>query len=258
MSSHRARTLYRIDPQTSNVQAEIEVDMLACGLLLTTADAVWVTSCEDGPSKRIDPDTDEVVEETAAGVLPPVTAEDGSTWQVRGLDQLVDRIDPATGAAIESVPTGPLPWFPVAAFGAVWLPNVDGTITRVDTASSQPSSVVLSDEETSVLLAVAGGSLWAVDGISGQLWRIGPDGTVALSSVRPIPPSSFYDINLAVADDHLFLRSGNDEVWEVDAATAEVIAVYPASGAGGHVAVGDATLWVAAFNDQVVRRIPLD
>ncbi|MDQ3739031.1 MAG: hypothetical protein M3337_07665, partial [Actinomycetota bacterium] len=105
MSSHRARTLYRIDPQTSNVQAEIEVDMLACGLLLTTADAVWVTSCEDGPSKRIDPDTDEVVEETAAGVLPPVTAEDGSTWQVRGLDQLVDRIDPATGAAIESVPT---------------------------------------------------------------------------------------------------------------------------------------------------------
>ena len=177
---------------------------------------------------------------------------------MRVFDQLVDRIDPTTGVVAASVPVGPLPWVPVAAFGAIWVPSIDGTVTRVDIATNEASTVELSTEETSLQLTEADGAVWAVDGVSGKIWRIEPDGAVAASSIRPTPPSSFFDINLAVGNGHLFMRSGDEAVWEIDPQTDEMVATHTATGAGGHVAIGYGSLWVAGFDDQVVWRIPLD
>ena len=45
VSSHRGSKLYRIDSLTNTVRTEIDVGFEACGTMLTTVDAVWVSAC---------------------------------------------------------------------------------------------------------------------------------------------------------------------------------------------------------------------
>ncbi len=258
VAAHRATTVYRIDPQTNRVQARIDVARESCGRVRVSGDAVWVVACEDGPSTRIDPATNQAVETTDSGVFPPLAAA-GRLWQVRsdGLRSSLTRLTPRTPKATARIRVGPLPGPGLAAFGAVWVPASDGTITRVDTTHARARVIALGAADTDLLLARAAGAIWAADGLDGSIWRIAPRGRARRTSLRVRPPSLFYDIGLAGGRGRLFLRSGDTRVLEIEPRTMRITARYPATGAGGHVGVGFGSLWVANAGEDSVWRIRL-
>ncbi|MBA3295127.1 MAG: hypothetical protein H0T40_15675 [Geodermatophilaceae bacterium] len=255
VSTHRATTLYRIDPRSNRVEAEIDVGRESCGRIEVTADAVWVVACEDGPSARVDPSSNQVVETTESGALPPVKAG-GDLWQVLAGHNILARIDPATMATTARIPLGPLPGMPLVAFGAIWIPTTDG-IHRIDVHTGKARTVRLGETDTDILLARAAGAIWVANGLDGVLWRVSPQGRAIRTSLQARPPSLFYDIGLAAGRGHLFLRSGDTRVWEVDPRTETIVARHHATGAGGHVAIGFGSLWAANAGDDSVWRIRL-
>jgi len=257
VSSHRATTLYRIDPRSNRIQAEIDVGRESCGRVEVAADGVWVIACEDGPSARVDPATNQVVETTDPGAQPPVVAG-GHVWQVRGAQSrnALLRIERDTGSTTARIPLGPLPSMPLVAFGAVWVATGEG-IRRVDARSGRARTVTLGETDTDLLLARAGGAVWVANGLDGVIWRVSPQGRATRTSLKVRPPSLFYDIGLAAGRGHLFLRSGDTQVWEVDPRTERVVRRHHVTGAGGHVAVGFGSLWVANSGDDSVWRVRL-
>jgi streptogramin lyase len=86
--------LYRLNPRTGAVEAEIEVATPT--RLLVTNDAVWTTSYPQGVVTRIDPETNEVVFRAAlGGTLNGITEGFGSIWVAETGKGLLYRIDPA-------------------------------------------------------------------------------------------------------------------------------------------------------------------
>jgi streptogramin lyase len=86
--------LYRLDPRTGEVDAEIEVATPT--RLLVTDEAVWATSYPQGVVTRIDPATNEVVFRAVLGGTPNgITEGFGSIWVAETGSGLLYRIDPA-------------------------------------------------------------------------------------------------------------------------------------------------------------------
>ena len=62
VASHRGSLLYRIDPDTNAIEAQINIGSEQCGELAFGDELVWVSSCGDFNSIfRVDPLTNRVV-----------------------------------------------------------------------------------------------------------------------------------------------------------------------------------------------------
>lgn len=78
--------------------------------------------------------------------------------------------------------------------------------------------------------------------------------------MRTDKPSSSWGVAASAAPGrpgHVWVRSGDDEVWLVDTVSDAVVRRVADAGRGGDVQqVGD-VLWVSSFMHDVVERIPL-
>jgi YVTN family beta-propeller protein len=137
--------VYRIDPATNTVVAQIPVGRNPEGLV-ATADAVWVANHRGGSVSRIDPVSNTVVATIKVGPEGPsgpqgIAVGLGSVWVgVPNLGSVV-RIDAATNEIQATIPD-PWPALPCGGFAispdAVWVSSCFETpfIARIDPATN--------------------------------------------------------------------------------------------------------------------------
>jgi streptogramin lyase len=89
-----AGRLYRLDPRTGEIQAEIEV--ASPSRLLVTDDSVWLTSFATGAVERVDPATNQVIYHAELGGTPNgITQGFGAIWVGETTLRHLYKIDPA-------------------------------------------------------------------------------------------------------------------------------------------------------------------
>jgi DNA-binding beta-propeller fold protein YncE len=115
-----ANTIYRIDPATNKVIAEIPGDAFAHGILVQT-DAIWISNAHRDTVTRIDPTTNETVTIEGTGSGVGLAEGGGYVWASTRVDLF--RIDPATNQATKVVHIGGWPYGIAFLDGDLWVGN---------------------------------------------------------------------------------------------------------------------------------------
>lgn len=269
VQSHRSTVLSRIDLTTSRVTAEVRVDQLGCGDITVGAGAVWQTGCGVSPGMvRVDEQTQTVSGVPVNGLGAAILG--GEVWigaDASGATNQVHRFN-ATSLA-EGVPV-PVPGLSdggggtVAAAGAIWTTATHGAVVhRIDPATGRVTAAIpLPTTADYGYLVVVDDAPLFTDPSSGILAPIDPlTDTGRILAVRTDKPSSYWGVAASASPDrpgHVWVRSGDDEVWLVDTASDVVVRRLAVdAGRGGDVQqVGD-VLWVSSFTHDAVERIPL-
>jgi streptogramin lyase len=192
----------RVDPETNEVVAEIEIGAGPVTELAISEEAVWVSAVSD--LVRLDPVTNEIVARLRDdGGFGDVAYGEGALWIVAGANQdgAVWRIDPTTNRVQLKRPL-PDPHFMneiAVGEGAVWVttsPTVRGDDTalvrlhRIDPLTGDMVAEVPVGTGASGLgageraasysaLAVGEGSVWVLVNWDGSLARIDPESTAS-------------------------------------------------------------------------------
>ena len=193
----------RIDPATNAPVAEIHVAAGATAVAFGEA-ALWITStCEGGGTPvsgggnpfsgvacnvltRVNPHTNEVVEEIAVGPKPGrLTVGEGGVWTLNrgigGQGSTVTRVDPATNKVVatitvgEGVADGEI----AAGLGSVWISAPGVPLVRIDPRTNKAVQRFTGAGGGAVLVAY--GSLWVAAGPQ-VTWRLDP---TLVATVRP-------------------------------------------------------------------------
>lgn len=231
-------TLYRIDPQTNDIVAEIPAPSEGpfTGGIAATSNAVWALAATDCcfpwdhtglALVRIDPGTNSVVATIGLGVngfQPVVAARDGDVWVSGGFPVVgieptgVERIDPTTDAVVATIE----------------LPGI--------------AAILIGDD-----------AVWAFGGDA--LHRIDPVTDTVVASIPGPNPDGGFDVNFGrVLLENAVIVSKRGWLYRIDTVSNELETVFDL-GAGSfgvwHLAIAGDDLWIAGFVPDVAR-IPLD
>ena len=113
-----ANTIYRIDPATNKVVAEIRGGGFAHGILVLP-EAIWISNAHANSVTRIDPATNETVTIEGTGSGAGLAAGGGYVWASTRSDLF--RIDPATNKATKVVHIGSWPYGIAFLDGDLWV-----------------------------------------------------------------------------------------------------------------------------------------
>jgi DNA-binding SARP family transcriptional activator/streptogramin lyase len=161
--------LIRVDASTgeimSSVSMPVEVDGLTVG-----GDDVWAVSASAGAVLRIDPLTSEIRDRIAIGGDPDgsdqpiaISADTKFIWVLNGGTATVTKIDSELHDVVETYRLGVGRGSLALAIGAgaAWVSNAfDGTVTRIDAATSEVASITVSAYYRPKGVTVAGGLVW--------------------------------------------------------------------------------------------------
>jgi streptogramin lyase len=263
VGSHRSSTLFRIDPHRDLVSARINLNQDTCGQLVVGAGRLWAGPC-DGSTKWIviDPRTNEVTGSLSINWLYGFAS--GSGWASTWDDRSVVLFNPVTLRVVRTLPLTSLNG--IIAHGYLWLAggNADdgtynGVITKVDIRTGKVVGRIHTPAiNSSPFFASAPGALWFKGAVDGFMYRI--DTTKNRVSRIVIPhyqmPVDYEDAFPTFAKGSMWVRSANGTVSRLNAHTGRLQRTYPAdaTGAGGYVAVGDGSLWIANFSSDTVWR----
>jgi streptogramin lyase len=263
VGSHRANTLYRIDPTTDRIAAKIDLGQASCENMMAFDDRIWIGYC-DGSTKEmvVSASTNQVVASIPSlGVFGDL---DGTIWATSNDGTQLQRLDPTTYQVIATIDAPGTKG--VVGGGYVWVANesfdtaiYDGTISKVDPATNQVVATLHTATYLDPFLDydVASKSIWlkgendhsltAVDTTTGLSRKIVLDPYDALSSFADDPPVSGLG--------SIWVRTTNDVMARLDPQSGLITAQFPATGAGGWPVVGFGSLWVANFDADSVWRV---
>jgi hypothetical protein len=250
-----ASVVYRIDPDTNQVAAAIDLDRAAeCDGIGAADGAVW--ACTDEGVVPIDPATNEpgdVVEVQKVadqGVLPVVGDQvwiltgDGSAIVPVTRDGVGDEFDLGVRCTQPSV----------GETATIWIAcPPDETVIEFDPESGQvvttvagladPRSVAATDTDVWV---VTGDGLVHVDAATGDVV-----GTAADAETNPVG-------GVAALGPDVWLRANTNLLQRVDPTSLEVTdTVDAAVGPGGSVQIAFGSVWATAYDDATLYRLPL-
>ena len=266
VETHRGTSLFRIDPADNRIVANIDLGQGSSEPIGVGFGRLWITPT-GGATRSIivDPHTNQVV-----GSVPTVADQkafaDGSAWVVQnnGTPGAVTRIDPTTLKTIASVTVGSAPEAIVAGADSIWVMNAgDGTVSRIDPSTNRTVATI----RAGIVGDNGGGNNYMAYGL-GAVWVHGATPSKILFKIDPstdrvtrflIPgqtPSQLADVNVAIGDGSLWLRTADGVVSRIDPRTGHVIGHYPAdpSSGGGYEAIGYGSLWVTNFATDTVWR----
>jgi virginiamycin B lyase len=183
--------LARIDLQSNRLIRILDIGPAAAeGGITASPDSIWLVVDKTGSLARIDPDSDTVRQtvHVPAGSFNPLY-DNGQIWVTRVEGSELTSVDATTGRILATARTGPAPRFLTAGAGAVWTLNQgDGSLTRIDTRTKQPSQqIALGIPGKGGDISFARGMVWTtvwkvplstIDGATGTLrcqWA-GPGG----------------------------------------------------------------------------------
>jgi hypothetical protein len=205
------RTVYRIDPSTNRVAAEIALGASA-PYVWAGGGAVWAVDDDGHKLVRIDPGANRPPARIATGNGPAGFAFDGSfVWILNHRENSLDRIDPATNGIVR-VATGLAGAQTAAAEriaifnGVLWITGRGMDLIRVSPANG----AVLGQTEigpAGIDVRSDGSNLWVAaydaaaeprgDPVAGAVLRVGADGSV----VRTVVPKRRLFVDGLAADD---------------------------------------------------------
>ena len=214
--------VYRIDPVTRSITAQVETD-LAKGVLVTEG-AVWVAHTHDGTVSRIDPATNTVAETITVGP----TGNSGPNWLASGLgsiwvehpergDGRSDRSGDQRGPGIDRHPDAgncPAAGSPLETTRSGCQVAAGRRLTRIDPTSNKVTAI----------LDVGGGSSPRI--INGAAWISVDRGADPASIFRIDPATNQFDRVLSPGDG---FRGGGEMVvaagslWIMDGASNRVL-----------------------------------
>jgi DNA-binding SARP family transcriptional activator len=155
-----SRRLTRIDARTGAV-AQVTTPVTLDGVT-EGAGAVWAFSSRAAAVVRVDPRTSSVAGPpiqiaTRRGSDKPypigITTTPGTVWVLNGNTATVTRIDTAQGSVRDTVSVGVdrLPRGIGASGRAIWIANFDGSVSRIASGESTPSSTWIGDSLSRVV-----------------------------------------------------------------------------------------------------------
>lgn len=280
--SHRGLLVYRVNPGSNRIVAEVDVHDTPCTLVAAGAGLVWLSNCGSGENSTgwvfgIDAATNRVVRRVRGGF--PAFG-DGSLWVLDDSGKRVRRVDPRSGVVLASIPTGSdqLPGGGTLAlagvgYGSAWLTSdASKTVTRISTATNKVTAVIpLAGARTQdeafpnaggyidgAQMAFAGGKAWY--GNPAGLFEIDPHTDHAkLIPLRMQPFTEWGDIPVVSGAGSVWMRTSDSRIDRIDTATGRVLATYPADGGGGGggLAVAFGSLWVDNAGSDSVWREPI-
>jgi len=188
--------LYRIDPATNKVVAQIDVGQAMCGTPAFGFGRVWVPDCNFGPHGLVvvDPATNHVVRTLADQVAGSVGIGAGSVWAG-------PRIDPATLSEQPLLRTGHDDLAITFGDGSVWVSDAvcscsklrhhQVNVSRIDPATGKVIATIKAGVRSIQNWATfAGGKLWIYPWLQVPPWATNP-ATRSGGSIRaPTPPPS--------------------------------------------------------------------
>jgi virginiamycin B lyase len=269
-----AAAVDRIDTETNEVVATIDVGAHPCNGIVAAYDSVWVPSCEEQALYRIDPESEKVSStievpiflSTAGELGHELSAGTGSIWMVTegesGAFDALARIDPGTEKVVSTIPLGYLGTSVAATDEAVWVTAPDGgVLIRIDPATEEIVAEV-SGLEAPNFVAAGDEGVWVLSGTTSD--RTPGDGSVA--RVDPVTnevaeriqidetPGQATDI--AVGEGFVWARTQYTLLAKIDPAANMLVERYTDQKGIGGVAVDVGSVWLSdlAFNN--VWRVP--
>jgi hypothetical protein len=272
VASHVGLGVYRINPRTNRVVKSIRVGENQCVGPAVGAGAIWEPNCWG---------------ETGLGIVYQVSARknrvvghirgegaafgDGSLWTISDDNSSLLRIDPHSKLVLARIPLPIKPpryWLPAGVcYGSLWA-TVDTAVVRFNTATNKVEAVIPLPGSKSAFgasggffsadfVACTGGKVW-VPNLAG-LYAIDADANIATRVPVAIRPNSqLGDPGITAANGHVFVRTSDTTVDEVDPATGRIVHTYPATGGGGgQIAAAYGSLWVPNAASGTVWREPI-
>lgn len=265
VASHRGSLLYRIDPDTNAIEAQIVIGREQCGDISFGDELVWVSSCGSYNSMfRVDPLTNAVVGSDRWPGLSVAFGAD-SIWAIleNSSKGVLGRFEVGSYELAHLIPVGSGPLFVAYGFGSAWVSNAsDGTVQRINSERNEVEATLLVGPPGvtgSGNIAVGEDALWVGSVGDGSVYRIDPlTNSVERIDLGLTKQTEFWDLFIEAATGAIWLRTSDDTIARIDTRTRRVVATYPASGGGGDMAVGFGSLWVANFADDTIWRIGID
>jgi streptogramin lyase len=273
VASHRGYGITMIDPKT-NRASYLTLPTNQCGPLAAGAGRVWFSNCSgETPNPLIyalNPTTGKVVARTPG---QGVAFADRSVWTIRlgNAKDILVRLDPRTRVALARIPLPITPdpngQFP-GSYGlrALWLCNSDDAVVRVDPATNTVAAVIPLPGGHSATtgyfstgrLAFAAGRVWVPT--PGGLYEINPrTNTAARLPIALHGFSQLGDVDAVSDGNNVYVRTSDQTIVEIDAASRTIVKHFPAppTGGGGGFTVAHRSLWVANAGDDTVWREPI-
>ena len=222
----------------------------------------------------IDPASNELVAEVAAGVEPEAIAVgEGAVWSTNVADETVSRINPDdTSARSGTIPVGGYPSDVAVGAGTVWVAlGPFAQLVRINSDSNEaasPTSALGEDTPCSgspgASIAIGAGAVWFVCE-SPALGRFdirtnqGRDVGLQAGDLITGPSSTlsaFADVAFGLESLWIVDRNTNS-IIEVDPVTIKKLRPISVGDEPAAIAVGTDSLWVANFGEDTVTRVQI-
>ena len=249
--------VHRIDPNTNQRVATVELSGEPCAGLAIGFGSLWVPLCGDTPSlARVDLKSNEVIGNLNIG---PAAAEGGvttspdSVWLVTDKSGSLVRIDPGTGTIRQTIRVPAGSYNPFYYDGRIWVTHADGSeLTSIDAATGALLGTARTGPGPRFLTAGAG-AVWTLNQGDGSLTRVDAR-THATRTIALGTPGKGGDISF-----------GGGMIWTtvskvplsmVDAASTALLCQWAGPG-GDSLGIGHGALWLTDYHAGTLSRIEL-
>jgi streptogramin lyase len=214
-------------------------------------DDLWISGGSSGSVSRVDAAARRVAATVQiGGQLGGVATTPGAVWvSVFGGGQLV-RIDPGRNAVSARIPLGGRPTgISVTPDGAVWVGNLDGYLSRLDTATGEVTRIAV---PSGVSTAIYARSLLWVGLQNGSVLAIDPATRRATGS----PTRVAADVDALVdTPAGIWVTTFSGIAALVDPTTRAVTRRRTLPGQGSGIAFGAGSVWASAYRADLVVRL---
>ena len=260
--------VHRIDPETNEIVATVELPGRLCQGIGVSPEAVW--ACGPDGLLRIDPETNEVVAEVpleAALVVSRLAYGAGSVWAFATsavAPDTVVRIDPATNAITATIPLGHPAGTMAFGLDALWVTSpTDDVVLRIDPAANaiEPWSTGV---EGAGQVAVGEDAVWV--SLYGEHGAQAPEGapTIVRIDAASGEVTAEVDAGTALEDsngivataDGIWVRGTDPFLVRIDPVTAEIVDQIPGDNGTGDVTVAFGSVWATSEHGAVIRIDP--
>jgi virginiamycin B lyase len=247
------------------LEAEIHVDDQP-DWLATKSGSVWVAIDEAGTIGRIDPSTNELVEQIRVGDHPcnGLVAEFGSLWAPACGDHKIYRVDPERGKVDAAID---VPFLAAAAGnpeapqriaggeGGIWVVTKGkggeyDTLSRIDPATNQIADTIELGRPAGAV-EVGEGAVWVMVPTEGMILRVDPATNEVVAEIdglaQPVVAAAGEGVLWVVSGTWSDHPAADGTVTRIDPATNEVVAsiqVDERVGNAGDITIEGGTVWV--------------
>jgi DNA-binding beta-propeller fold protein YncE len=208
--------LARINPRTNRLSRLIEIEDAACvvaarsGIWVTSPNLGLVTRIDPDTG-------DVVAEIEVDGFPQGIDVGFGSVWVAsadppEGINGAVSRINPRSNGLAISIPVGELPEYVDIGEGGVWVTADDGSVKLIEPSTNQvidPPAQISEGGRTSV--TVGGGFVWATTilgpDVLGAVTQIDPNTSEPVADPIPVGENP---LGLAFGEDALWVANYSD------------------------------------------------